>query len=117
MQKNEPRQPQPYEVMPEGEPHAVADWAARVISVLLLALIGGLIGTAAKADDTYPKTVSNWCADWQEGYEYSFYLKCRSCQEIEPQQCPEPEHPDQDGTLKGIKDGATDGKREQERWL
>lgn len=99
---------EPYEVYPESDPHAAADYITRLLAFLLLALIV-LIASAcpAKAEGR------NWCADWKDGYEYSFYMKCLSCQSIEPKHCPYPEHPGQDGKLKGIKDGAADGKKKQ----
>ena len=107
---------EPYESMPEGEPHATTDWLTRVVASLLLALIVLIAAACPAKASEYPKVATNWCAEWQEAYEYSFYLKCRSCQDIEPKQCPTPEHPSQDGTLKGIKDGAADGKAKQKEY-
>ena len=98
---------QPYESMPEGPKHAAQDWLATVVATLAL-----VIGLAAL---TWPDRAdaSDWCSDWQAGYEYSYYLKCRSCQTIDPKACPVPEHAEQDGLLRGIKDGAADGVAKQ----
>jgi len=103
---------QPYEVYPESDPHAAADWITRLLAGLLLALIV-LIASAcpAKAEGR------NWCADWQQGYEASFYLVCRQCQAIEPKECPKPEPTDSSGYMRGVKDGAADGKQKQKEWI
>ena len=102
----------PYEVYPESDPHAAADWITRLLAGLLLAMIV-LIAAAcpAKAEGR------NWCADWQQGYEASFYLVCRQCQAIEPKECPEPEPTDSSGYMRGVKDGAADGKQMQKEWI
>ena len=105
------RKPQePYEVMPEGEPHAVADWLT--LAITLLAIVFA-IASLACSNSAEASEGRNWCADWQEGYEPSFYIKCTSCQSIDPKPCPEPEYHGQDGYLKGVKDGAADGKEKQ----
>lgn len=99
---------EPYEVIPEGEKHAKADWITKVIAAVLVALIILLAASCpAKAEE------KSWCALWSDGYEYSYYLKCHSCQDIPPGICPDTEYPGQDGMLKGIKDGAADGKAKQ----
>ena len=105
---------EPYECLPEGEPHAVADWLTTVIATAAL-----LIGIAALA---WPERASaaegeNWCASWRDGYEASFYLVCRSCQTIEPKECPKPEPTDSSGYMRGVKDGAADGKQTQKEWI
>ena len=103
---------QPYEVYPESDPHAAADWITRLLAGLLLALIV-LIAAAcpAKAEGR------NWCAERKDGYEASFYLVCRQCQAIEPKECPEPEPTDSSGYMRGVKDGAADGKQKQKEWI
>ena len=109
---------EPYESVPEGQENALAVFLTKLVSAVMVILIGILLyvlSPNAEASE-YPKVATNWCAEWQEAYEYSFYLKCRSCQDIEPKQCPTPEHPSQDGTLKGIKDGAADGKAKQKEY-
>ena len=106
---------EPYESMPEGQEGALSAFLTKLVSGVMVILIGVLLyvlSLSAEASE-YPKVATNWCAQWQEAYEYSFYMKCRSCQDIEPKQCPTPEHPSQDGTLKGIKDGAADGVAKQ----
>jgi len=109
------KQQEPYESMPEGKDDALSVFLTKLVSgamvVLIIVLLYALSPKAEASE--YPKVATNWCAQWQEAYEYSFYLKCRSCQDIEPKQCPTPEHPSQDGTLKGIKDGAADGVAKQ----
>ena len=103
----------PYEAYPESDPHAAADWITRLLAGLLLALIV-LIASAcpAKADES-----AGWCAAWQQGYEASFYLVCRQCQAIEPKECPEPEPTDSSGYMRGVKDGAADGKQKKKEWI
>lgn len=103
---------EPYEVLPEGEPHAATNYITRLLAGLLIALIV-LIASAcpAKASE------NDWCASWRDGYEASFYLVCRSCQTIEPKECPEPEPTDSSGYMRGVKDGAADGKQEQRKWI
>lgn len=86
--------------------------AAWIIGLLTAAMIvGGLaISDAAHAE-------GNWCAEWQDGYEASFYLVCHQCQTIEPKECPEPEPTDSSGYMRGVKDGAADGKQKQREWI
>jgi len=55
----------------------------------------------------------NWCADWADGYQNAYYLTCRSCNIIEPMQCPEPESDQLDGYMRGVVDGSADGKQKQ----
>lgn len=102
---------EPYEVMPEGEPHAVADWFTGLIAALMLALI---IVIAASCD---ANAGENWCEEWKQGYEASFYLVCRQCQTIEPKQCPEPKQDETDGYMRGVVDGAADGKQARKEWI
>ena len=106
---NEEREP--YECLPEGEPHAAIDWIAKAIVLLMLALII-LVASACPA-----KAAGNWCEEWKQGYEASFYLVCRQCQEIEPKECPEPEPTDSSGYMRGVVDGAADGKKAQKEWI
>jgi hypothetical protein len=105
---------EPNESMPEGEPHAVADYLITLIASA--ALIIGLIALAWP-DDASAAGGDNWCASWRDGYEASFYLVCRSCQTIEPKPCPEPEPTDSSGYMRGVKDGAADGKQKQREWI
>ena len=102
---------EPYESLPEGEPHAAIDWIAKAIVLLMLALII-LVASACPA-----KAAGNWCEEWKQGYEASFYLVCRQCQEIEPKECPEPEPTDSSGYMRGVVDGAADGKKAQKEWI
>jgi hypothetical protein len=103
---------EPYECLPEGEPHAATNYITRLLAGLLIALIV-LIASAcpAKASE------NDWCKSWQDGYEASFYLVCRTCQTIEPKECPEPEPTDSSGYMRGVKDGAADGKQKQREWI
>ncbi len=102
----------PYECLPEGPKHAATDYITRLLAFLLLALIV-LIASACPAKSEG----RNWCADWQQGYEASFYLVCRQCQTIEPKQCPEPKQDETDGYMRGVVDGAADGKKAQKEWI
>ena len=102
---------EPYESIPDGEPHAIADWITRILAGLLLAMIV-LVASACPA-----QAGENWCAEWQDGYEASFYLVCRQCQAIEPKQCPEPKQDETDGYMRGVKDGAAEGKKAQREWI
>ena len=102
---------EPYEVMNEGDTTQFVDRLTKVVSLVMLVLIGVLLYTLdAKAGE-------NWCADWQQGYEASFYLVCRQCQTIEPKECPDPEPTDSSGYMRGVKDGAADGKQKQKEWI
>ena len=103
---------EPYECLHEGPDHAAVDYITRLLAGLLLAMIV-LIAAAcpAKAEGR------NWCAEWKQGYEASFYMVCRQCQAIEPKECPEPEPTDSSGYMRGVKDGAADGKQKQREWI
>jgi hypothetical protein len=102
----------PYEVMPEGPKHAVADWLTTVIATAAL-----ILGIAALAWPERASADEGWCKSWQQGYEQSFYLMCRTCQTIEPKECPKPEPTDSSGYMRGVKDGAADGKQKQREWI
>lgn len=102
--------PEPYEVMNEGDATQFVDKITKVVSLIMLILIGVLLyALNAGAAEGH-----NWCSDWQDGYEASFYLMCRQCQSIEPKECPEPEPTDSSGYMRGVKDGAADGKQKRE---
>lgn len=103
---------EPYEVMNEGPDHAALDW---IVSLLASAAL--ILGLIALAWPAHSEEGRNWCADWQQGYEASFYLVCRQCQAIEPKECPEPEPTDSSGYMRGVKDGAADGKQKQREWI
>lgn len=84
-------------------------WITGILIVLIMAVLASFPVQATEA--------RNWCADWQDGYEASFYLMCRQCQTIEPKECPEPEPTDSSGYMRGVKDGAADGKQKQKEWI
>jgi hypothetical protein len=107
--KKESNQPEPYEVMPDTTFKRPTPY---ILIVALSALVVGLLAlipSCAQAETT----AKNWCAEWKEGYEDSFYLMCRSCQTIEPKECPEPMPDERDGYMRGVNEGSADGKREQ----
>lgn len=101
--------PEPYEVMPETKFKRPTPYLLIVALSALVVGLAALIPSCAQA----ATTASNWCADWREGYEDSFYLMCWSCQEIEPKECPDPEPDERDGYMRGVNEGSADGKHEQ----
>ena len=107
------RKPQePYEVMPEGELHAKADYITRLLAGLLLTLIV-MVASACPA-----KAEGSWCSDWEDGYTAAYYLQCYSCQSIPPKVCPYPvETDDRDGYMRGVVEGAEAGTKAQEDYL
>lgn len=52
----------------------------------------------------------NWCAEWFEGYEYGFHLKCPECDHVLPATCPPVEKEGREGFMRGLLDGTADGK-------
>ena len=97
---------EPYETMPEGQPHALADWITRLLAFLLLALIV-LIASACPA-----KAAESWAAQWVDGYETGFCWTRNPCEYIPPVQIPYPEDGQSDGYVAGLKRGLEDGRQE-----
>ena len=96
----------PYEVYPESDPHAAADWITRLLAFLLLALIV-LIASACPA-----KAAESWAAQWVSGYETGFCWTRNPCDYIPPVQIPYPEDGQSDGYVAGLKAGLEDGRQE-----
>ncbi len=97
---------EPYEVMPEGPKHAVADWLTSLIASA--ALIIGLIALAWPDD----ASANNWCSDWMDGYQVGFCWSRTECDYIPPAMCPYPLDGETDGYMRGLKDGLKDGRIE-----
>lgn len=96
---------EPYESMPEGEKHAVADWLTRAVATVLLALI---ILVAASC----PAHAASWCADWADGFEVGYCWRKARCDYIPPQFCPSPVNGQTDGFMVGLKAGLAFARRE-----
>lgn len=97
---------QPYEVMNEGEPHAEMDWLAKVIGLLMLALII-LVASACPA-----KAANNWCGQYADGYLTGYCWTRKRCDYVPPVVCPAPVSADEDAYMAGLRDGLAAGRVE-----
>lgn len=111
--KDEDR-PEPYEVMNEGDATQFVDKITKVVSLIMLILIGVLL----YAMNAGAAEGRNWCGEWEDGYTAAYYLQCYSCQSIPPQVCPYPVETEyRDGYMRGVVEGAEAGTKAQEDYL
>lgn len=99
---------EPYETMPEGEPHAAADYITRLLAGLLLAMIV-LVAAACPAP---AHAAENWCSQWADGFEVGYCWRKAECDYIPPQVCPAPVSESEDPYMTGLRDGLAAGRVE-----
>lgn len=97
---------EPYEVMPEGEPHAVVDWFTKLIAALMLVLI---IVIAASCE---ANAGENWCGQYADGYLTGYCWTRKRCDYVPPVVCPAPVSADEDAYMTGLRDGLAAGRVE-----
>lgn len=103
MDKNQ----EPYEAMPEGDPHATANFVAKIVTGLMLIIVISVLAACPAHAEGH-----NWCGDWADGYVVGFCWSRTNCDYIPPVVCPAPKDGQTDGYIVGLKDGLADGSTE-----
>ena len=95
----------PYEVYPESDPHAAADWITRLLAFLLLALIV-LIASACPA-----KASENLCSEYGKGWALGICWRTADCY-VPPVRCPVGLQDADQAYMAGLRDGLKAGRVE-----